>query len=74
MKRLLLISIKIYNKVLSPILSGLFGHACRYRPTCSEYALLAIDKYGSLKGLLLATKRILRCNPLVGSDIYDPVR
>lgn len=47
--------------------------ACRYIPTCSNYALQAIDKYGAIKGSYLAIKRILRCNPFSKRGIYDPV-
>lgn len=47
---------------------------CRYIPTCSQYALEAIEKYGALRGGYLALKRILRCHPFhKGNDIYDPV-
>ena len=45
---------------------------CRYIPTCSEYAAMAIEKYGAAKGGWLAAKRILRCHPF-GSSGYDPV-
>ncbi len=45
---------------------------CRYTPTCSEYAIEAIDEYGSLKGTYMAIKRVLRCNPF-GRYGYDPV-
>ena len=47
--------------------------SCRYTPTCSEYAVQALKKYGPVKGLYLAVKRILRCHPWGGSG-YDPVR
>ncbi|HYK44301.1 MAG TPA: membrane protein insertion efficiency factor YidD [Parafilimonas sp.] len=60
--------IKIYQHVLSPIL----GPKCRYTPTCSQYAIQALRKYGVLKGLWLAVKRISRCHPWGGSG-YDPV-
>ena len=46
---------------------------CRYIPTCSDYALQAIEKYGALKGTYLAIRRILRCNPYSKRDLYDPV-
>ena len=45
---------------------------CRYIPTCSQYALEAVEKYGAVKGTFLATKRILRCNPFHKGG-YDPV-
>ena len=50
---------KFYKKFISP----LFGNVCRFTPTCSEYALQAIEKYGFFKGVWLAIKRIIRCNP-----------
>ncbi|MFA6856701.1 MAG: membrane protein insertion efficiency factor YidD [Treponema sp.] len=53
-------------------ISPLFLPCCRYRPTCSQYALEAIRKYGPGKGLFLAIKRILRCNPYHAGG-YDPV-
>ena len=45
---------------------------CRYTPTCSEYTIIAIKEYGSIRGLFMGIKRILRCNPL-GKSGYDPV-
>nr|WP_275952133.1 membrane protein insertion efficiency factor YidD [Mordavella massiliensis] len=61
--------VKIYQKYLSP----LKGHStCIYFPTCSQYAVEAIEKYGALKGGLLAVWRILRCNPFAKGG-YDPV-
>ncbi len=65
---LLIIPIKIYQYLLSPILPN----SCRYTPTCSVYAIEALKKYGPIKGLWLATKRIVSCNPWGGSG-YDPV-
>lgn len=46
---------------------------CKFTPTCSEYALIALEKYGFLKGSYLSIKRILRCNPLSKKSGYDPV-
>lgn len=60
--------IRFYQTAISPHTPS----ACRFVPTCSQYALEAIKKYGPFKGLWLAIKRILRCNPWGGSG-YDPV-
>lgn len=68
MKQLFIVLIKFYRKYLSPLKST----KCPYIPTCSEYALEAVTKYGVVKGGLLALWRILRCNPL-SSGGYDPV-
>ena len=51
--------IRLYRHVISP----LFASSCRFTPTCSAYALQAIDRHGAFKGALLSIKRILRCNP-----------
>jgi putative membrane protein insertion efficiency factor len=60
--------IAVYRAVLSPVLP----RACRFRPTCSEYAIEALRKHGAVKGAALAARRILRCHPLGGSGL-DPV-
>ncbi len=60
--------IRIYQKYISP----LFPACCRFTPTCSQYALEAIQKYGPGKGTFMAIKRILRCNPYSKGG-YDPV-
>lgn len=65
---LLILPIRFYRAAISPM----FPPACRYVPTCSQYAIEAITKYGPLKGLWLAVKRILRCHPWGGSG-FDPV-
>lgn len=51
---------------------GLTIHTCKYSPTCSEYTKQAIKKYGSIKGIYLGTKRLLRCNP-ISKGGYDPL-
>ena len=61
--------IKFYKKIISPFL----GSNCRFHPSCSEYAIEAFNEYGLFKGLLLSTKRILKCNPLFKGG-YDPVK
>lgn len=65
---LFLLMIRIYQACISPLKPP----ACRYVPTCSQYAIEAIRKYGPFKGLWLAIKRLLRCHPWGGSG-YDPV-
>lgn len=65
---ILLLPVKFYQLFISPMTSS----ACRFTPTCSEYAAQALKKHGPIKGLFLAIKRILRCNPWGGSG-YDPV-
>ena len=69
MKRVLLFLIRLYQKYLSPGLP----RRCRFSPTCSQYALEAITKYGAVKGGWLALKRLLRCNPFYKGDYFDPV-
>ncbi|HON87949.1 MAG TPA: membrane protein insertion efficiency factor YidD [Spirochaetia bacterium] len=60
--------IKVYRKFISP----LFPPTCRFYPTCSTYALQAIDKYGPVKGLYLSLKRISKCHPFHPGG-YDPL-
>ena len=69
MKRVLLALIRFYRKYISPAFPG----KCRFIPTCSEYGLEAIEKYGALRGGWLTFKRLLRCNPFNHGDVYDPV-
>ncbi|HAY89796.1 MAG TPA: membrane protein insertion efficiency factor YidD [Bacteroidetes bacterium] len=66
---LLLIPIRIYQKIISPFLPA----TCRYTPTCSSYAVEALQKHGPIKGLYLAIRRILSCHPWSGKHGYDPV-
>lgn len=69
MKRVLLALIHFYRRELSPRKRR---PCCRYFPTCSRYAVTAIERYGALKGTRLAAWRILRCNPFSKGG-YDPV-
>ena len=69
MKRLLLGAIRAYRKYISPA----FPPRCRFIPTCSQYALEAVEKYGACKGGWLALRRFLRCHPFYKGDLYDPV-
>lgn len=65
---LLSLPVRAYRAALSPWV----GHSCRYQPTCSAYALEALEKHGGIRGGYLAAKRVLSCHPLGGSG-YDPV-
>ena len=69
MKKVLLLLIRFYQRNISPA----FPARCRFRPTCSAYALEAIQKYGALKGGYLALRRLLRCHPFYKGDFFDPV-
>ena len=71
MKRFLIALVKIYRAHISPHTKP----CCRYIPTCSQYALEALEKYGARKGTWLAIKRIARCHPFHRGehDFYDPV-
>lgn len=60
--------VRAYRLLLSPWI----GHGCRFQPTCSAYALEALEKHGALRGGWLAARRIIRCNPW-GRHGYDPV-
>lgn len=68
MKKLLLLIIRGYRKYISPMKST----KCPYYPSCSEYGMQAIEKYGAVKGSALAAWRILRCNPFSKGG-FDPV-
>lgn len=68
MKRIVLFFIAFYRKYVS----GMKKPCCRFYPTCSQYSLEAVEKYGVLKGLYLSLKRILRCNPFCKGG-YDPL-
>ena len=69
MKAVLLWLIRFYRRRISP----LFPPCCRFSPTCSQYALEAVSKYGALRGGYMALRRLLRCNPFYKGDYYDPV-
>jgi putative membrane protein insertion efficiency factor len=66
--RLLLFLIAVYKRLLSPLLGG----QCRFHPTCSSYAQVAIARFGPTRGTLMAVWRILRCQPLCTGG-FDPV-
>ena len=68
MKELVIAAIKGYQKFISPYIK----RSCRYAPTCSEYAVEALEKFGFFRGTVLAVWRVLRCNPFSRGG-YDPV-
>ena len=68
MRKLALAAIRLYQMAISPYVGGY----CRHTPSCSYYAIEAIDKYGAIRGIGLAAKRLGRCRPL-GTSGYDPV-
>ena len=68
MKKIMIKLIKIYQCI-----PGNFHYSCRFIPTCSNYAIEAIEIHGALKGGFLSVKRILRCNPWSKKSGHDPV-
>ncbi|OPX40582.1 MAG: membrane protein insertion efficiency factor YidD [Desulfobacteraceae bacterium 4484_190.3] len=68
MKKIFIFLIRSYQIAISPF----FPSSCRFYPTCSEYAITAVKRFGPFKGCFLALKRILRCHPLNPGG-YDPV-
>ncbi len=69
MKKIAIFLIKIYQRLISPLLVP----SCRYYPSCSHYAVEAIEKYGFVKGGVMATGRVMRCHPFAPGG-YDPVK
>lgn len=67
-KQVILAIIRLYRTFLSPLKPP----TCRFIPTCSEYAIQAVEKYGAVKGTILAVKRICRCHPFHPGG-YDPI-
>lgn len=78
MKKIAIWIIRIYQKTLSldhGILGRVFPNlrGCKFTPTCSEYTCKAVEVYGVIKGLLMGTKRVVKCNPWAQAGQYDPV-
>jgi hypothetical protein len=69
MKQILISLIRLYKYIISPLLP----QGCRFTPTCSEYSVDAINKYGTIRGFYLSLRRILRCHPFHAGG-YDPVK
>lgn len=70
--KLALTMLRLYRAILSPMLMGIYGPACRFEPSCSEYAQQAIAAYGVMRGTVMAARRLARCHPLGGHG-HDPV-
>ena len=68
LKKTVIKFLKIYQKLISP----LYPASCRYYPTCSQYSVEAVEKYGVIKGLFKSLWRILRCNPFAKGGIDKP--
>lgn len=68
MRTLLILCVRAYQMTLGPLLPS----SCRYYPTCSVYAIEALERHGAMRGSWLATRRILRCHPFRPGG-YDPV-
>jgi hypothetical protein len=69
LRKLLQLPIHFYRLAISPWLP----RTCRYHPSCSAYALEALEKHGAIKGSWLSVRRILRCHPWIKRDYFDPV-
>lgn len=72
MKSAAIVTIKFYQNFFSPLFVKLFGTGCRHYPTCSQYSIDALNKYGFIKGMQKAVYRIINCNPYSKSDYFDP--
>lgn len=67
------ILLKSFIKAYAYLISPLMGAKCRFYPTCSAYAMEAIDRHGAGKGMIMAVKRLLKCHPWHKGDMLDPV-
>ena len=69
MRKIVIVILQGYKRFISPLLPS----ACRFHPTCSEYMLEAVNKYGAARGIWMGTRRLLRCHPFHQGG-FDPVR
>jgi len=72
MRRLAIGLVRLYQWCVSPVLVAIWGNSCRFTPSCSQYAIEAIDKHGVVRGFAYAASRIARCQPLCKGG-FDPV-
>jgi hypothetical protein len=71
MKKILKSTLIGYKTFISPFIKSMFGGGCRFTPTCSEYSVKAMERFGIIKGTYLSVFRILRCNPFTKSQTDD---
>jgi uncharacterized protein len=69
MRKAVIAGLRLYKRFLSPLLPS----ACRFAPTCSEYMMEAVDRYGAVRGVTMGVRRLLRCHPFHAGG-FDPVR
>lgn len=72
MNKLIISILRTYKKFVSPVLTAVFGGACRFSPSCSDYTIEACGKFGTMRGIYLGLKRVSRCHPWGGFG-YDRV-
>jgi len=72
MKQILVLIFKTYKLLITPIFVGVFGHGCKFTPSCSEYMREAVESFGAVKGLALGVRRFIRCHPF-SKGHFDPV-
>lgn len=70
LKNITLTALALYKKIISPLINRGYS-GCRFYPSCSEYAIIAINKKGAIRGGFLAFKRVLRCNPLFEGGVDE---
>ena len=68
---ILIVMVRIYQVTLSPLIKATMGDVCRFHPSCSQYFIEAVRKYGPIRGAIKGTWRVIRCNPWCNGG-YDP--
>ena len=68
---ILIIAVRFYQIAISPLIKACFGDVCRFHPSCSQYFIEAVRKYGPIRGAIKGTWRVIRCNPWCKGG-YDP--